>query len=214
MTNCGLTTYYLQNIKLTIMNRQQAKEIFNNLSSYVRNTSLMEAYARGADIESLNRATKKWIDDPWPTFDRHPSEYRVKPNSLKYYFDGMWWLISCNSEDGIKFTNISSLSTEDMNKVQMVCRYFPIKGIQHYECGEWVKVMQPNAEDIAKNLGDYRITPSEKSSVCDKCAFSVEGDHCGLFGYTNEYPKMKSCKAFNTEAPNGFKLRDGYFSWK
>lgn len=196
------------------MDRQQAKEILGSLSAYARNSSLMEVYAKGADIESLSWANKKWIDDPWPTFDRPSSEYRVKPNSLKFYFDGMWWLISCNGEGEIKFTNISSLSKDEINKVQMLCRHFLIKGIQHYECGEWVKVTQPDAEDIAKNLRDYRIMPSEKAGICEKCAFSVEGDHCGLYGYTDEYPKMKSCKAFNLETPKGFKLRDGYFSWE
>ena len=49
--------------------------------------------------------------------------------------------------------------------------------------------------------------------LCTKCAFDVLGEHCGLAGFTNQYPRT-SCSAYNNIAPTGFVLgNDGYFHW-
>lgn len=194
------------------MNRQQAKEILGHVSAYVRNASIMEAYARGADIETLIWASKKWIEDPWPTFELPPSEYRVKSNFLKLYFSSSWTLIS-NSEYGLKFVDVTSFDKEEFKKIKRLCNDYLTKGIQCCKYNDWVSVTQPDAEDIAKNLGCYRAIPLERACICDMCAFDVDGDHCGLCGYTDVYPKKKSCRAFNTVAPNGFTLDGEYFRW-
>ena len=49
--------------------------------------------------------------------------------------------------------------------------------------------------------------------LCTKCAFDVLGEHCGLAGFTNQYPRT-SCSAYNNIVPTGFVLgNDGYFHW-
>lgn len=79
-------------------------------------------------------------------------------------------------------------------------------------CGTWEDVVELNLA-AKPEFYSLRIKPKDNNK-CEKCAFSVNNEHCGLLGFTEKYPEYGFCSAYSDNAPIGFKLQeDGYFGW-